>query len=267
MFIDIHSHILPGLDDGASTTDEALAMASLAVADGVAAIIATPHVYPGLYENSRQTIEDAVFRLRAELSNAGLALELLAGAEYFLEPGLLGRLTPGDLLFLHRDSRSLLVEFPALQVPAYAESVLHELFLGGIRPVIAHPERNPELAGSDLLERLVHRGALLQVTAASLCGYLGRTARQAAEDLLKRGIVHLVASDAHSCRGRSPQLSAARQRAAEMLGESAARQLFSENPRRLLQGGDVLPVSCQGRSRATGGWWRRVFCFLNNRGK
>lgn len=259
MFIDVHCHILPGLDDGPGTMADAVAMAALAVADGVVTVVATPHVYPGLYENTRQSIEPALVRLQAELQQAGLQLEVLGGAEYFLEPGLLERLVEEKVLFLNRESRSLLVEFPALQVPAYAESLFHELFLAGIRPVIAHPERNPELVHGDLLERLVRRGALLQLTAASLIGRMGRSVQKAAEELLARGIVHLVASDAHSCRGRTPQPGAAAQKVAAMWGEGVARRLFCENPGRLLKGEDVAAVRLPGGGRAPGSWWRKVF--------
>ncbi|MGQ9556409.1 MAG: tyrosine-protein phosphatase [Desulfurispora sp.] len=258
MFIDIHCHILPGLDDGPGTMADAVAMAALAVADGVVTVVATPHVYPGLYENTPQSIEAVRAQLQAELQQAGLQLEVRIGAEYFLEPGILGRLVEDDVLFLNRESRSLLVEFPAQQVPAYAESLFYELFLAGCRPVIAHPERNPELVNADLLERLVHRGALLQLTAASLTGQMGRSVQKAAEELLARGIVHLVASDAHSCRGRTPQLSAAAQKVAAIGGESIARRLFYENPRRLLKGEDVAAVRLPGAGRAPGSWWRKV---------
>lgn len=258
-FIDIHCHILPNLDDGPGTMADAVSMVALAEADGVVTMVATPHVYPGLYENTRQSIELARDQLQAELQKAGLQLEVLVGAEYFLEPGLLGRLVEDKILFINRESRTLLVEFPSLQVPAYAESLFHELFLAGIRPVIAHPERNPELVNADLLERLVRRGALLQLTAASLTGRMGRSVQRAAEDLLARGIVHMVASDAHSCRGRTPQLRAAAQKVATMWGESVARRLFYENPLRLLKGEDVVAVKLPGAGRAPGSWWRKVF--------
>ncbi|RDV84794.1 tyrosine-protein phosphatase [Ammonifex thiophilus] len=143
--IDIHTHILPGLDDGAEDLEEALSMARLALADGVTALVATPHVIRGSFFPSRQEILETVSLLNERLAEQGLPLRVLPGAEYRLEPDLPERLAKGELVPLNDAGRYLLVELPSTFVPPYAERVLYELQLQGVTPILAHPERNAEL--------------------------------------------------------------------------------------------------------------------------
>jgi len=249
--IDLHSHILPGLDDGATDLKEALAMARIAVADGIKTMVATPHVETGLYENSRETILAAVDELRGHLRENNIPLELLPGAEYHLEPDLPGRLQRGELLTINDGGRYLLVELPAAVVPDYTVRVFYELQLQGVTPVIAHPERNLALTRHpSILYELVARGAVTQLTAASFTGG-SRSAAAAARAFLTKGCVHLVATDAHSSARRPPLLAEACRQVVKLAGQARSVELVSDNPLRVLQGKalETAKIECTHQSR------------------
>lgn len=234
--IDLHTHILPGFDDGAKDLAEALAMARLAAEDGITLLAATPHVVRGQFFPTRAEILAAVAELNRQLIKEGLPLRVLAGAEYRLEADLPRRLAAGELLTLNDGGRYLLVELPAEVLPLYAERVLYELQLRGVTPVLAHPERNAVLGRNPSFFRgLVSRGVLSQVTAASLTGFHGKEARRTAFSFLERSLAHLIASDAHSAKDRPPALAAALRQVESRLGREAARRLV-ENAQKVLAG-------------------------------
>lgn len=235
--IDIHSHILPGLDDGAGSLEESLAMARCATADGIRMMVATPHVITGLYPNSRETILAAVEQLRKLFKDNGIDLSILPGAEYRLEPGLARQMKRGELLTINDGGRYLLVELPAALVPDDAGQVFYELQLQGVTPIIAHPERNAVFAREpSLLHELVARGALAQITGGSLTGLLGSAAAAAARTFLKQGCAHFIASDAHASWNRAPVLATATREAVRLAGAEAAQSLVAGNPHRAVQG-------------------------------
>ena len=228
--IDIHFHCLPGIDDGPRNWDDAVALCRAAAADGVDTIIATPHVLRDPWLNEDASARD---RLVDELNaRLGGHPRILPGCEYFfssdaVELWQLG--ANGPLTGLNRTSH-LLIEFPATQVPAAAESVFHEFAVMGVTPVIAHPERNLVLAEQPAkLERLVGLGAVAQITAGSLLGNFGRAAQEACEDFFRRGLVHFVASDAHSLHRRPPALIQAMDAVSTRWGRDAANALFAED--------------------------------------
>lgn len=235
--IDIHSHILPGLDDGAVSLEEALAMARCAVAEGIRQMVATPHVTTGLYTNTREAILAAIVQFRRVLLEKEIPLTILPGAEYHLEPDLPRRLGQGELLTINDTGRYLLVELPTALVPEYTATVFYELQLQGVTPVIAHPERNAGFAREHfLLHKLVERGALVQLTAGSLTGIFGPAATAAARAFLEQGCVHFIASDAHSSTGRLPLLVPAAIEAMRLLGEEQGQILVTHNPHRAVLG-------------------------------
>jgi len=230
--IDLHAHILPGLDDGPATLEESLAMARAYVDAGFGTVVATPHVIPGLYEPAREEILDGVQRLQAALEEAGIPLAVLPGAEYHLTPDLPRLLDAGALVTLNATGRYLLVELPFHGLPAHAHRTLFELLVAGVTPVIAHPERNDILAGEPCaLAEMVERGVRAQVTAASLLGLFGSQVRRAAQRFVREGLAQLVATDAH---GPDARLEAG-PRAAQLLGD-LARRLMRENPAAVLRG-------------------------------
>lgn len=251
--IDIHSHILPELDDGAGSLQESLAMGRLATADGIRMMVATPHVITGLYPHSRETILAAVAQLCRDFADNGIPLVILPGAEYRLEPDLPQRMSRGELLTINDGGRYLLVELPADQVPARTDQVFYELQLQGVTTIIAHPERNAVFARTpSLLYDLVDCGSLVQLTSGSLTGHLGTAAAAAARTFLKKGCAHFIASDAHSSGKRAPSLTEALKKAARLAGTEEAQNLVTKNPHRAVQGlsietsriKDTRPVGC-----------------------
>jgi protein-tyrosine phosphatase len=229
--IDLHFHCLPGIDDGPRDWDEAVALCRGAAADGVTTIVATPHVLRDRWSNENAATRDELLvKLNALLGGTPV---VLPGCEYFFSADGLELWTQGaagPLTGLNRSSY-LLVEFPATRIPEQAEAVLYEMMLVGVRPVIAHPERNLVFAEQpDRLQRFVDMGALVQVTASSITGGFGRAASGAADTFFRRGLVHVVASDAHSMDRRPPSMSSAREAVKERWGSEAESMLFESMP-------------------------------------
>jgi protein-tyrosine phosphatase len=248
--IDLHFHCLPGIDDGPSTWDQAVALCREAAAQGTRTLVATPHVLRDDWINDDPAVRDGLLlRLNTLL---GGRPSVLAGCEYLFSSDALqlverGRWSP--LTRLNR-SRYLLVEFPARLVPADAESVFHELSLLDVTPVVAHPERHPLLAADPArLERLVALGAVAQLTAGSLIGDFGQSARAACDRFFRLGLAHLVASDAHSLERRPPRLAEARATVRLEWGEEAEKGLFEANPEAVLHS---EPLPWRGPSAAAG---------------
>jgi len=225
--IDLHSHILPGLDDGAEAIESSLEMARAALADGIETMAATPHVRDD-YPTSADAMERALAEVRASLAAEGVPLELLSGGEIALDylPSL-----DDDALRrfgLGGNPRYLLIETPYIGWPLGIEDTLFKLRLRGFEIVLAHPERNADVQeGPGKLESLVEAGILIQVTGASLDGRLGPRARTTAEQLLKLGHVHMLASDAHEPDLRAGGLASAARAVGD---EELARWLTRDVP-------------------------------------
>jgi protein-tyrosine phosphatase len=234
--IDLHSHVLPGIDDGPATLAESVAIARAAVDDGIRALAATPHVRDD-YPTTAERMRSGVAELRAELAREAVPLELLTGGEVALDR--LDALSEEDLgaFGLGGNPAYLLVEFPYTGWPLDLAERLFGLRVRGITPVIAHPERNLEVqAAPEQLAPLVDGGALVQVTSASLDGRLGRSSRHAGLRLVELGLAHLVASDAHAPALRGIGMSAA----AEAVGDAAlARWLTVDVPGAIVSGARV----------------------------
>ena len=234
--IDLHCHILPGIDDGPSTMVEALAMCRGAVADGIRTIVATPHYNPGCFIWSAAEQQSALTALQNEIDSASLPLTLLAGAEMAFVPDLAALVKNDSHLTINR-SNYFLLEFRPQAVPATIEQYLNSMIVSGFVPIIAHPERNPWFTHRhDVLTALVRRGALLQITAASLLGEFGTAVRTFCQQLLRNNLVHIIASDAHNSADRPALLSAAVRCAAEQIGEERATALVSANPLAVING-------------------------------
>lgn len=234
--IDLHCHILPGIDDGAGDLEEAIAICRLAAADGCKAMIATPHQRRGLWWNCDAARLD---RLHRELQQGvGPGLRLLLGGEIHVDsPRVLDeleRLTESGLQPL-AGSRYLLLEFNPAFPPAEAGELVHELVVAGWFPVLAHPEFIPWMADPDALARLLELGALAQVTAMSLTGDFGRRPQSVTRRLLKAGQVHFVASDAHGTTRRPPGLRRAYSALAKEWGSGLARRLLIDNPQAVIE--------------------------------
>ena len=231
--IDVHSHILPGVDDGARTLEEARDLARLAHADGVTTIAATPHVRAD-FPTTAEQMEAGVEELRYDFVIQGIDVDVVHGAEVSME--LLYAIPPEELprLTLGQTGRYLLVECPYRGSPQPFELAIGTLKRQGITPILAHPERNPVVQDRpDRLLTFIDAGALIQITAASLEGTLDRASQHCARRLLELGAVHVLASDAHGPHIRNASLSGA----AREVGDSGlARYLTTEAPAAILAG-------------------------------
>jgi len=233
--IDIHCHLLPGIDDGAQSLPQALEMASIAAADGIGTIFCTPHIYPGLYENTGPDIRRRVDQLQLILNDKGIDLNLSYGADAHLVPEIFEGLRTGRVPTLG-GSRYLLLE-PSHHVrpPRFKETVF-ELIGAGHIPVITHPERLTwaDQHYSDFTE-LSRSGAWLQITGGALVGRFGARVKLLAERFVGDGWTDVLASDGHTTGQRAPVLAEARARAAQMVGEREAENLVENRPRSILE--------------------------------
>lgn len=241
--IDIHCHLLPGVDDGAEDLDEAVAMARMAAAGGVGTVIATPHCnLPAASRKNYRSmaLRDRFVALCRAVREANIDLNILPGAEIFCTPELPQLLQDRQLLTL-AGSRYLLMEFYFDEELSFINSMLDHVFAHGLVPVIAHPERY-EAVQYDLAaaEGWFHRGCLLQVNKGSIMGSLGRRAELTADRLLRHGLAHTVASDAHSFHTRTVKLDAVRSYLEQAYSPAYAKVLLEINPRRICQDQPVL---------------------------
>jgi protein-tyrosine phosphatase len=246
--IDLHSHILPGVDDGVQTLEEARDLARRAAEDGVTAIAATPHVRAD-YPTTAARMEQGVEELRRDFAAHGINVEILRGGELDLER--LGLIEEGELrrFTIAGGDQYLLLEFPYYGWPLALEPTIVSLRSRRLTAIVAHPERNADVQDRpERLEAAVDLGALIQVTAASVDGRLGQTSKRTAERLIELGLVHMIASDAHHPEIREAGLAAA----AEAIGDpSLARYLTLEVPQAVVEGEPVErpPRRKRGRRR------------------
>ncbi len=263
--IDIHSHILPGLDDGSKNMEETLGMVRQLHEAGFKTLIATPHVLEGRDYLSAGEILATTDQVRERVVEAGIPVEILPGAENYIFPDLAKWVSAGKLLTLGNTGKCILVELPMLEIPHYTEQVFFELQVLGITPVLAHPERNKGLA--DQPERILEwakKGILFQLNLRSISGHYGPQARQLAETLLRSDLIHVVGSDAHRVsRSESSYLEGLR-RIEEIVGGDRYRELTRRNPQLILEGEflqgerDYLLKGLSGRKSGSRFWdWFR----------
>lgn len=238
-FVDMHCHLLPGIDDGARNWDEALAMARLAEADGIQTVIATPHQLGTYRTNDGRTVRARTAHLQEFLNQRDVNLRLLPGAEARIEPDLAGRIRAGEILTLADRGRYVLLEMPH-EVCLPIGGLLGELNRAGVTGVLAHVERNMRImAQPSLAKSFVAAGCLLQVTAGSILGTFGKQTEETALRLIRQGMVHFVATDAHGAKSRRPLMRRAFERLVEIVGHEAAAALCCGNPAALLDDGHI----------------------------
>lgn len=232
--IDLHCHILPGVDDGAVNLADAVAMCRLAAADGCTVMVATPHQrHASFPAATREALQAAHEELTAALVADSERVEVRMGAEVRVDSELLGDMEAHGAALALAGSRYVLLELPRAEVGPAPEEIVHEMLVAGWRPVLAHPEVLPWLE-VPRLGALVEGGALLQVTAAAITSDFGRYPHQKVWELLDEGLVHFVASDSHSPTWRAPGLSKARALLTQRLGGATARALVEDNPASVL---------------------------------
>jgi protein-tyrosine phosphatase len=231
--VDIHNHLLPGIDDGAAELADALALARAAVDNGITHCVCTPHMQPGKFDNDRASISAAFHPLKAALTEHSIPLHIAMAAEVRFGLEVMQQVSNNEIPFLGQwqGKPVLLLELPHNEVPFAADKLTEWLLKQGIMPMIAHPERNRGVQQSQRkLTPFINQGCLFQVTAGSVTGYFGAPSQQLAEQLLKEGIVTVLASDAHNLQYRPPMLKQGRLAAEAIVGEVAAMQLASVNP-------------------------------------
>jgi protein-tyrosine phosphatase len=227
---DLHSHLLPGLDDGAADAGVSLAMARAYADQGVLTVVCTPHILPGLYHNTGPQIRDAVAKMQQRIDDAGITLKLLAGADNHLVADFVAGLKRGHLLSL-ADTSYVLVEPPHHVAPLRLDDFFFNLLLAGYIPVLTHPERLSWIEGKyEVIENLAAKGVWMQITCGSLRGAFGRRALYWAERLLSEGLVHILATDAHDPEIRRPDLLEGRQAAERIVGSEEAKHLVVTRP-------------------------------------
>jgi protein-tyrosine phosphatase len=259
-FVDIHCHLVPEIDDGAQSWDESFAMADMAVADGIATIIVTPHQLGTYSHNSGDAIRQKTVELQAQLDEQGIPLEVLPGADVRIDDGMVNGLRRGTVLTLADLRHHVLLELPhELYFPL--DHVLEDLRRAGLVGILSHPERNQGLLKDpDTVAALVDDGCLMQVTAGSLIGGMGPAPQAMAEWMLAHGLVHFLATDAHGPKSRRPLLSRAFERAAELTDWETATDLCCRNPAAVADGQPVAPGRRAGavkQRRGISSWFAR----------
>jgi protein-tyrosine phosphatase len=264
--IDLHAHILSGLDDGAKTIEESIRMCWRSYDDGTRTIVATPHILPGIYPNDRSIILAKVRELNDAIKKLGVkdfdastpqhlkvnstnpmnptnpiysmtGFRVLPGADVHFSLDMLQLCENGEIVTVNDKGQYLMVEFEFQGIPYHAEDVLFQLMTRGIIPIITHPERNFEIGQRpQRYGEMIRRGCLGQVTAMSLTGGFGAGVKRIAEKLLKSRLVHIIASDTHSVTERPPILSLAVREAGKMVGKEEAQKMVTEYPQAILEG-------------------------------
>lgn len=231
--VDLHCHILPGLDDGAKTIEDSLAMAESAVSDGITHVVATPHAnshYGFEFSRVRAACKELSERLEGRLT-------LATGCDFHLSPENLKAIQIESAPFCINQKDYLLVELNDFSIPPSVDQALHELQLAGLHPIITHPERNGLLrAQPERLRKWVELGCYAQVTAGSLTGVFGPGCQQDAWTWIGSGLIHFVSTDAHNTARRPLKLKFAYHAIAEQFGEDKARSLLLENPLAAFEG-------------------------------
>ena len=236
--IDIHTHILPGIDDGAKDLTESLALLKLAENDGITHMVATPHIHVGRFNNATAQIKNDLESLKLEAHKEGINVKLAAAAEVRLDIELMAMVMANKLPFIGKiaDKNVLLLELPHSHVPQGYDKFIQWLAKQNIRVIIPHPERNRDIQSNlYYIQHLKQLGCDFQLTASSIEGEWGESAQTIALQMLKDGLVSYVASDAHSVKRRPPILSQARKTVSQLIGEEQATTLFVTNPLQLTE--------------------------------
>ena len=231
--IDVHCHLFPGIDDGPKTLTAAIALARRAVAGGIETAIVTPHILPRRYDNTLAGIREAAAGFRAELDALNIPLEIGYAAEVRIGPEVIALAEEQMLPFLgHADGYGIvLLEFPDSHILPGSDKLAAWLLERKIRPLIAHPERNKEVMRDvDTIAPFVQMGCWLQLTAGSVAGVFGPRCQERSRQMLERGWVHLIATDAHDMPARQPELEPGRAAAEAIVGEAESWRLVRERP-------------------------------------
>lgn len=243
--IDLHCHLLPGLDDGSKNMNTSLKLANDAVKDGVNYALLTPHHMNGVYLNHKKMVIQRTQEFQAEIDKCKIPLKVFPGQEVRINGDLLSALDQDDILFADEGGRYLMLEFPSDDVPSYTNNIIYEIMQRGIIPVIVHPERNAKIMRQpDILYDLLNKGCLSQITAGSYVGTFGHNIKKFSTQLIQAGQVYIFASDAHNLPNRKYEMRKAFHKLRREFGEDLTNEL-EENAKSIINGDFVLPHELQ----------------------
>jgi len=231
--IDIHCHLIPGIDDGARDEADALSLLRMAAENGTKRIVVTPHLHLGRFDNTKNIIWTELLVIKQAMFEANIELELAAAAEVRIDAEIIPMIEQDRIPFLGQyDGRKfLLLELPHSHIPPGCDKLIKWLISHNITPLIAHPERNRDILKSpDKIKMFKRLGCWFQLTGSSLTGGFGESCQQLSEQFLKDGLIDVVASDGHNLKRRPPILKEAHQRVCELINEETAHKLFWQNP-------------------------------------
>lgn len=249
--IDIHSHILYGVDDGAQDIEMSLDMARQAVKEGITHIIATPHYSEGC-QTPYKVIQEKVTALNEKLKEENINLKVSAGLEVRIRPDLIQLLDEEIIGTIDLQQAYMLIEFSNSDLPTYTKKIFRELYQRGITPIIVHPERQRQLINNMAkLEELVEMGAICQITAGALEGHYGKTGQEAAYKMLEKGLIHTIASDAHNLGKRRFYVKEALETLRKKYGEEVVR-IIVDNTYAIYEGQEVQEIEIKG-------FWKKIF--------
>jgi len=239
--IDIHSHILPGIDDGAEYIEESIEICETALSEGIETIIATPHYISREGEIEKTKLLSYVFMLNQELKNENINVTILPGMEIYINPEL-SQLYSQDKIITLNLKNYMLMELPLYnRLPVYLDDAIFNLQIKGIKPVIAHPERcKAVMDNPNIVYRLINNKCFIQVNSGSIVGLYGRDAQKTANLLLQHNMVHFVASDCHSLKGRKSLLKEAYDMVAKKFSIGYADDLFINNQQKIINGESII---------------------------
>jgi protein-tyrosine phosphatase len=258
--IDLHTHILPGVDDGVKTMDDAVLFARVAAADGVSTIVATPHYREGFYMNTRPDVLAGVAALNDRLRSEKIPIQVLPGAEIHISADLVSRVKSGHAPTLADNGRTVLFELSMSQYPPDLEQLVFQMRLAGLQVVFAHPERIRYFQDDiSRYEAVIRLGAFGQITTGSVTGLFGEDIAEFSEELARKRLVQVIASDAHNTRGRPPVISSAMTLLRSWAGDDFAERMTDEFPRAFIEGRDPdLPPPREEPARRRS-WASRLF--------
>ncbi len=234
--VDLHHHLLPGLDDGSPDLQTSIAMARLAAADGITDLICTPHASNRYPPFRPETIAARLTELRSALATEAISVTLASGCDFHLSYDNIQDALTHPRKYTIAGGNYLLVELPDFGLSPSIGETLYELRLAGMTPILTHPERNPTLQRDpSRLADWLRAGLLIQVTAGSVLGEMGKPAQRMAEQLLAKRWVHFLATDAHNTTRRPPRMAVARDAVGKRHGAAYAHLLCEENPRAVLE--------------------------------
>ena len=259
--IDLHSHILPGLDDGAPDLETSLDMARMAAADGITVMACTPHMMPGVHDTASFIICERVQAFQRELLASRISLQVVPGSDAHMRPDFIQGLQSNQILTINK-SRYVLFEPPHMLKPPRLEDLLFKIMTAGFVPILTHPERLKWIETNfPVIERLFSAGVWMQITAGSLTGHFGLRPKYWAEKMLGLGMVHILATDAHNLTSRPPILSKARDMACAAIGPQDALHLVLTRPVNVLDNKPVEKsppvVAAAGPAGEPDSAWRR----------